>query len=179
MRLHLWACVALLTACGSESGQQQGEPKQLPIASGPPVAQEKPAAPEATAKGPRWENIVSPNGMALRLTDPNGRLLLSLTCAKQPRRLIVNAPGFTPVGSEDRFALGLGEEPVTLVADLEGQGPPPGVTAKGPVPPNLSDLLEGAKQVSGLYGNQRIGPHPPPPPALAEAFDKSCSGSDQ
>jgi hypothetical protein len=110
------------------------------------------------------------------LTEPGGRLLLSLFCLETPSRLAVSAPGFLPIGSEDRFSLGLGNEPVTLVADPTRQAKG-GVTGEGAVPDNFAETLRAAAQVSALYGTQRIGPFPAPDEALKEALVQSCAAS--
>ncbi len=124
--------------------------------------------------GAAWESAASGEGTALRLTAADGSLLLSIACLGTPAQLVVSAPGLKPIGSEDRFSLGLGEEPVTLVADPTRQGKG-GVTAEGAVPAGFDELLEEAKQVSALYGSQRIGPHPAPIEALKEALAKACA----
>jgi hypothetical protein len=108
--------------------------------------------------------------MELRLVE-RGDARMEVACLASPARLTVEVPGFTAIGSEDRFSLGLGEEPVTLVADLSR---PNGVAAEGPIPANLEALLRNAGQVTALYGTQRIGPVEPPPPQLIDAFAEAC-----
>lgn len=171
------AFFALLAGCGSES-PKGGEPADLPQPSGPPVAQQVDSVPSSAPQsgGPTWESAASGEGTALRLTEPGGALLLSIACLGSPARLVVTAPGFSPIGSEDRFALGLGEEPVTLVADPTRQTQA-GVTAEGAVPEGFEALLDRTKEVSALYGTQRVGPVPAPAEALAESLAKSCAAS--
>ena len=167
----------LLGACGSEA-PQANEAVDLPEPSGPPLAQQIDAAP-ASAPNPGeggWESVASGEGIALRFVAPGGKLLLSIACLGMRQQLVAAAPGFSPIGSEDRFSLGLGQEPVTLVADPTRQAAG-GVTAEGGVPPNFEDLLEDAEQVSALYGTQSVGPLPAPAKALREALAKSCTGS--
>jgi hypothetical protein len=168
-----FAVFLLLAACG---GAPQGENVvEVPEPSGPPVAQQvddgaRPLPPQTASA---WESAASGEGMSLRLVAPDGKLLLTIGCLGSPPRLAVTAPAFTPIGSEDRFSLGFGAEPIALVADLGRRGGS-GVAASGAAPENLPELLEKAGQVSALYGNQRVGPVPAPPPQLKDAFGKSC-----
>jgi hypothetical protein len=160
----------LLAACGPEP--QPRQPDTLPTPSGAPLAQQaspqpREARPPVTAV---WESAERRGGTALRLTEGD-RSSLELACIGRPARMIVRAPGFKVIESEDRFSLGLGDEPVTLAADLRRRN---GVTADAAIPENISDLLREAKQVSARYGNQRIGPAPPPSPELARAFGEAC-----
>jgi hypothetical protein len=87
-------------------------------------------------------------------------------------RLVVSVPSFKAIGSEDRFALALGREPVTLVADPTQ--PKSGVTAEGAVPESLKGLLEKTESIGAHYGNQQVGPLPAPPKALVEALARGC-----
>ena len=164
--------IALLTLAlaGCDAEPQPAQPDTLPTPSGPPVAQQAPQPSQPPLPiGPQWESAVRGEGMALRLVEA-GRLRMEIACLP-PARLAVNVPGFTTIGSEDRFSLGLGNEPVTLVADLSAEN---GVAAEGPVPDNLEGLLEGADQVTALYGTQQVGPVGPPPPQLVDAFTDAC-----
>jgi hypothetical protein len=173
MRFILPVC--LLTACGSVSEAPDNKP-DMPVPSGPPVVQQvdemEPVAPPTT--GQAWESVASGGGTALRLTEPDGNVLMSIACLSGPRRLVVTVPSFAAVGSEDRFSFGIDREPVTLVADPTEQRPP-GVTGEGAVPENFGDLIEGSKRISANYGNQKAGPHPAPPAELRKALVKACS----
>lgn len=169
------ALLGALAACGSEAPRGENGNIGVPTPSGPPVAQQIDAAPpptEGAMGGPRWESISSGEGTALRLTASDGTPTMSIACLGKPRRLVVTVPSFEPIGSEDRFSLGFGQEPVTLVADPKRQKGP-GVTAEGPPPQQA--LFEGAENVSALYGTQRIGPVPAPPEKLREMLVKSCA----
>lgn len=162
--------VLLLAGCGPEP--QPAQPDMLPTPSGPPLAQQAappPAQPAAPA-GPHWEGAVRGAATALRLVE-GGAVRMEMACLDAPARLAVEVPGFTVIASEDRFALGLGNEPVTLVADIERRE---GVAAEAPIPANLEDLLDAADQVTALYGTQRVGPVAPPPPRLVDAFAQAC-----
>lgn len=130
-----------------------------------PIAKEEP--------GPSWSSVASGEGTALRLSGADGMLRMTIACMGSPPVLRVSVPGFSPIGSEDRFALGIGDEPVTLVADPTRQ-PEPGVTAEGPPPPRLADWLAAADQVTALYGTQQVGPVAPPPPELGRSLAAAC-----
>jgi hypothetical protein len=165
-----------LAACGSPAAEKKQEGAvETPVPSGPPVAQQVDAAPPATpgAKlAPAWEAAASGDGTALRLTGADGGLMMSLACLSGPARLVATVPSFAPIGSEDRFSLGLGSEPVTLVADPTRQGDK-GVSAEGPAPDKA--LLEDAETVSALYGTQQLGPVPAPPKELKALLAKACT----
>jgi hypothetical protein len=149
----------------------------LPEPSGPPVVQQLERQDQAR-KGqvlpqPGWTSDRA--GGRLNLRDGGGTLLISLDCTARPSHLSVHVPGFSPIGSEDRFALGLGTEPVTLVADLGRGKSGTGVRAEGPVPERLESWLSAAREISALYGTQRSGPHPPPQAQLAASFASACA----
>ena len=166
----------LLASCGAaDEAPEADNVLELPIPSGPPVAQQVEAVRSSAPRQdyPAWESAASGEGTALRLTGAGGKLLLSIACLGSPARLAATAPGFTITGSEDRFSLGLGDEPVTLVADLSAAKA--GVTAEGIVPGGLAGLLAKAEQISALYGTQQIGPVAAPPEALKHALAKSCT----
>ena len=165
----LAAAFVLSSGCAREEPSAEPGGNELPQPSGPPVVQQaepekdKPSVDPAT---PAWRS----KGGALELIEA-GKTVLTIRC--ENNELIVNAPHFTPIGSEDRFAFGLGDEPVTMVADPTLQ-PGPGVTAETPVPDNFAAWWRGAGRISALYGTQRVGPHPAPEPALADDFLRSC-----
>lgn len=174
--MRLLPIFLLLAACGSPAEQKQEEEKvELPVPSGPPIVEPE-DVPDTSGDGaPRWESATGEGGTALRLVGKGGRLEMSLSCASAPKRLIVSVPGLSPIGSEERFSLALGQEPVTLVADPTRQ-PQPGVTAEGAVPADFGELLERAGRIGALYGTQRSGPHPAPPKPLRKALAEECGG---
>jgi hypothetical protein len=126
----------------------------------------------------RWESVASGEGYALRLSGPAPHdASFTISCLRGGR-LVVTVPAFEPIGSEDRFAFGLGEEPVTLVADPTRQTPGAGVVAEGPVPEDFAALIGAAQAVSALYGTQQAGPHAAPPDALKRELVAACTGPD-
>lgn len=175
--LHLLTAAAALalSACGNEPSPPPVEEDLVtPIPSGPPVVQQIEEEAEAVAStaqaAPGWEL----RDKALRLLAADGSLTMAIACPTGSQ-LRVSAPGFKAIGSEDRFSLGIGNEPVTLVApDPMRQSSGTGVTAEGPMPGNFFALLKGAQQVSAMYGSQQIGPVPAPAPALASGFAEAC-----
>ena len=117
-----------------------------------------------------WERAES--GAGLQLNNRDGTVRMSLACSGS--KLVVNVPSFTPIGSEDRFMLALGKEPVTLVADPTRQRSGTGVTAEGTAPQNLGGLLSGGPTVGALYGTQKIEADAPPSPELANQLASGC-----
>lgn len=168
----------LLAACAAEPQVEQNvraEPmegtKVIPEPSGPPVVQQAdPAAPSADGEAVRWTY----EGNVLRLLGPGRSLLMVLGCRQPGRQLLVHVPSFTPIASEDRLSLGLGEEPVTLVADLAPRSGNLGIIATGESPGNLEALLVGARQITALYGTQRAGPYPSLSADVASSFARTC-----
>lgn len=166
-RSSLVAALLLLAACGPAANDTNvSGAVQPPEPSGAP-APAAPAEPQA-----RWESSGDAQGASLRLVGADGRTTMSVRCESGPARLTVSVPSFTPIGSEDRFAFGVGDEPVTLVADPTRQQAG-GVTAEGQVPDDFADLLARARTMSALYGTQRVGPEPIPADRL-EAFAQGC-----
>ena len=175
MRL-LAAALLLSGGCGSQ--QKNDQVVEVPEPSGPPVAQQvdDTARPLPNPSAPAWESAASSEGMSLRLVQPDGKLVLSLACLGRPAQLVATVPSFTAIASEDRFSLGIGTEPVTLVADPTRQTRP-GLTAEGAVTEEVDRLFADADQVSAVYGSQQLGPYPAPNAALKEQFAETCQGS--
>ena len=164
--------VLLLAGCG-----QAGSPV-APEASDPvapevtdQVAQE---AGDPLADEPaQWDMQSSGEGTALVVDDNAGYTVLRLFCPAGSDKLLVNVPGFDPIGSEERLSFGQGGEVEALVADSSGDSARGGVTGEGPVPKNLEALLSG--RVSARYGAQVSGSYPAPPADLVTAFIGACS----
>jgi uncharacterized membrane protein len=171
------ATSTLVAACGSREADPASAPgndgQAAGAAAGAPPADTASAAPEAAGDGsaPGWDLQSSGEGVALVLAGPD-RPAMSLYCPAGGKRLLVNVPGFRPVGSEERLSFGSGSEVVALVADSRGDGQRGGVSGTGAVPEDLATLVGGS--VSASYGAQSSGPHPAPPAALASAFVSAC-----
>jgi hypothetical protein len=168
--------ILLLSACSAPSPEPAAnETADIPVPSGPPLVQQaEEEVPDTALDGaPRWESATGDGGTGLRFVGRSGALEMSIACMEAPKRLVVSVPSLTPIGSEERFSLALGEEPVTLVADPTRQKQ--GVIAAGAVPGNFGDLLQGAKEIGAMYGNQRIGPHPAPPKSLVHSLAQQCA----
>jgi hypothetical protein len=173
------SAIALLLLAGCGSQTKSDKVVEVPEPSGPPVAQQvdDTAQPLPKRSVPGWESAASGEGLALRLVEPDGKLVLSIACLGRPPRLVASVPSFTAIASEDRFSLGLGNDPVTLVADPTRQKPP-GITGEGAVTEEFDRLFDGADQISAVYGRQQVGPHPAPQAALKEQFAKACQGGN-
>jgi len=162
MRLLIIA-VLLLASCGRPDSPVAPESSVLvaPETSNPPAA--NPA---------QWDMQSSGEGTALVVNDNAGKTVLRIFCPAGTGKLLVNVPGFEPVGSEERLSFGQGGEAEALVADSSGDSTRGGVTGEGPVPQTLGTLLSG--EVSASYGSQVSGPHPAPPANLVAAFVGAC-----
>ena len=175
-RLGLIAAAALaLAGCGSREDAADAPPAA--IAEGPNAAQ--PAAGPSKAEGEsgaagRWDLQSSGEGVALALLPAQGLATIRLFCPAGGNRLIVNVPGFRPIGSEERLSFGSGGEVVALVADVRGDAQRGGVSGTGAVPGTLAALVGGP--LSASYGAQTSGPHPAPPQNLTRAFVAACGG---
>lgn len=166
------ATSTLVAACGSRDPGPALAPANE---SGAPAAEaEAPAAaaePSGEAKAAAWDLQSSGEGVALVLAGRD-RPALRLFCPAGGKRLVVNVPGFRPIGSEERLSFGSGGDAAALVADSRGDRQRGGVTGTGEVPKALAALVGGP--VSASYGAQRSGPHPAPPRALSSAFVAAC-----
>lgn len=158
----------LVAACGSGDPGPANE-SLAPAANA--VAPAAAASPAAEAAAAAWDLQSSGEGVALVLAGPD-RPAIRLFCPVGAKRLLVNVPGFRPIGSEDRLSFGSGGEAAALVADSRGDRQRGGVTGTGEVPAALAALVGGP--VSASYGAQRSGPHPAPPRALSSAFAAAC-----
>ncbi|MBA3677353.1 MAG: hypothetical protein H0W74_08120 [Sphingosinicella sp.] len=176
----LIAALTILSACGERPVPATNDAAALPEPSGPPIVQQVERQDDASSKrdqGVRWESQAEKDGPALHLLKADGSRLISIACLSSPAILRVRVPGFSPIASEDRFAFGLGDEPVTLVANPSSQKKGEGVTGEAPIPRDFSQLLTNAKQMSALYGTQLVGPHDPPPSGLLDKFGSACAAT--
>lgn len=165
------ATSTLMASCGRSGADG---PAAAPAnQSGISPAQGPAAAAKTSGEGPApaWDLQSSGEGVALVLGGPD-RPAIRLFCPAGGTRLLVNVPGFRPIGSEERLSFGSGRESAALVADSRGDRQRGGVTGAGEVPETLAALVRGP--VSASYGAQRSGPHPAPPRALSDAFVSAC-----
>lgn len=117
----------------------------------------------ACAAGPAWQVAADGGRIA---TDA-----LALEC-RPDGTLLAEAPGLTPVASNEEFSIGTAEDAWLLVAAVTGTTGP-GVTAAGAIPPDFLASLEATGTVSALYGTATIGPIAIPAP-VAAAFAARC-----
>ena len=120
-----------------------------------------------------WDLQSSGEGTALVVVDSSERIALRFFCPADSNKVLLNVPGFDPIGSEERLSFGQGGVVEALVADPSGDPARGGVTGEGVIPANLVILLSG--QVVASYGAQARGPYPEPPAGLVSAFAAACS----
>lgn len=169
MRYHhlIIISVIFLGACDRQEDAQDSAEVQA-TQTGAPVS----ATDEAPAV--QWSLQTDLKGAELALKSRSGARIVMLSCPSGEKRLLLNVPGFTAIGSEERMSFGSGGEVEALVADFRGDRQRGGVTAEGAVPPNFALLIGGP--VSAIYGTQTTGPHPAIPRDMAKAFVAACIG---
>ena len=118
-----------------------------------------------------WDLVSSGEGVAL-VFPASGVTSIRLFCPAGQNRFLINVLSFRPTASEERLTFGSGNAAEAFVADTRGDQERGGVGATGPVPRDLTTLIDGP--VSASYGAQRIGPHPAPLKALAGDFIAAC-----
>lgn len=172
--LLLVLLTVVLAACTPPASETPADHTEIepPQPSGPPAPDNLPEAITTPAAAPAWEMITSGEGVTLRY-DQDGKPVMSIACLTQPSRLIAQGPSIERIASEERLSLGIGEEAVTLVAELGRAGP--GVTGEGAAPPELQRLLDAAGQVSLVYGARTIGPVPAPADEQKKALAEACA----
>jgi uncharacterized membrane protein len=167
----LLAATLLLAACGGDEAAEA--PAEADDAADPAaIATQSPDddAPSQAAGG--WDLVASGEGSAL-VHPASGRAAIRLFCPSDNNTILVNVPGFRPVGSEERMTFGSGGEAHTLVADTRGDRQRGGVSGSGAVPGNLAALLGGPVAVN--HGAQNAGPYPAPPAGLVRSFVAACN----
>ena len=164
------ASLLLLAACDGAADAPAEPTNGAANVAAPPA----PGARAQPPSGARWDLQSSGEGAALALLSASGGTTVRLFCPSRANRLLVNVPGFRPVGSEERLSFGSGGDVVALVADSRGDAARGGVTGSGEVPGNLAALIVGPVAVN--YGAQNSGPHPAPPNNLAAEFVSACAG---
>jgi uncharacterized membrane protein len=167
----LLAVTLMLAACG---GDEAGEaPREADDAGDPAaIATQSPDGdvPDQAAGG--WDLQSSGEGAAL-VYPASGSTAVRLFCPSASNTILVNVPGFRPVGSEERMTFGSGGNAHTLVADTRGDRQRGGVSGTGAVPGNLAALLGGPVSVN--HGSQDAGPFPAPPAGLVRGFVTACN----
>lgn len=159
--------VILLAGCGGAT-----QPAATDVHAEPRQATRHEAPGQPPVKQADWDLQSSGEGAALVMSGAEGRTELRLFCPAGTGSWLVNAPGFNPIGSEERFSMGHGANVATLVADPGGDPARGGVTGQGPIPEDLRGLL--SAPVSASYGAQISGPHAAPSPELLAAFVDAC-----
>ena len=160
--------MVLLGACGREEEARQSSESPT-METRAPVS----ATTDATIRsGPAWSLKPGATSTELVLQSRTSARIISFSCPSNERRLQINVPAFTAIGSEDRLSFGTDGEVEALVADIRGDRQRGGVSAEGAVPSNLAILIGG--RVSAGYGTQRSGPHPVIPQDMATAFVAAC-----
>lgn len=156
---------ALLAALFGVAACSSPEATEPAGASHRPVAQDSPTW-RATEKA-------GGSGSSLAFSDASGEAL-RLSCVRSPATLFAYAERLQPIASEERFSLGLDDDPVVLVADLLGRVER-GVEASAPLTAELAGRLQSAAAVGVSYGAQAIGPVPlAADPAAWDRFVATC-----
>lgn len=164
----------LLAGCGGRDNGSAGAPGNEAVAPVSNAVEASPAlaTPAAPGAPARWALQSNAEGAALALLPASGGTTIRLFCPSAQKRLLVNVPGFKPIGSEERLSFGGGGEVVALVADTRGDTRRGGVSGTGELPAGLAALLKGP--ISASYGAQSSGPHPAPPESAVELFTATC-----
>jgi uncharacterized membrane protein len=175
MRRFAAIAALLLAACGGSGDAPPPEAKAQAGNAAPASVQPK-AAPAASSThksaAARWTLQARGEGSSLALVSVTGATTMRLFCPAGGGRLLVNVPGFRPIGSEERLSFGSGGNVTALVADTRGDRLRGGVSGTGAVPGDFGALIAGP--VSASYGAQVSGPHPAPARELASAFVGAC-----
>jgi hypothetical protein len=156
----LTAALLGLVACGPEAPRPAAPDAPRAPATPPPPA--SPAAPSPALAS------------RLVLVDASGAPALHLSCGDRAGGLVIHAPAFEPIASEERLTLGAGDEAFAFVADLEAPGP--GVTGGGVAEADLFVRMARGEPVRAVYGAQTAGPLRAETPAALRAFVAGCGG---
>ncbi|HEX2561540.1 hypothetical protein [Phenylobacterium sp.] len=135
-------------------------------------AEEVTTAPAPNDEGPWRLEASATAGSALVFSDGDGIERLRLVCRRGPAEFVAQAADVQPIGSEERFTLGVGETLFTLVADVSSGLP--FVEAKAPLSPALIAALGSGQPIAANYGATNLGPHPPPQREVRDAFIRAC-----
>lgn len=119
-----------------------------------------------------WNASVTNVGAGLVLSA-NGMELIRMACVRDSREMTVEVPSFRSIASEERLSFGLDDEPYGFVAQVTPP-PPRGMFATRPIEEAFLTDLEGAQQISAIYGSQPIGPFRAPDADQLEVFVGGC-----
>lgn len=170
--IALIAVVTLLVSCGDPEGAASGPPSDTALASS--VAPRSPQPSEAASdRLARWVLEPSDKETALVLFGPDETATMRLVCPAGKSQLLVNVPGFSPIGSEERLSFGGDGDATTLVANTDGDPERGGISGVGEIPNNLAALA--GKPLSASYGAQKSGPHFAPPRQMFRTFVTACT----
>lgn len=137
---------------------------------------EAPGAPgggEETA-APGWDGFGEGADYALTFWDEAGAPMVSMRCVGEPRMFEVEMHTVAPIASEERLGFGLGDEAITMVADVAHSSGH--VVASIAYGADIAEALRAAPDVSASYGADSYGPVSPPSAEDAEALIASCEG---
>ncbi|MDT9600020.1 COG3650 family protein [Sphingosinicella rhizophila] len=176
MRFVPAAAILLSLGACSDQGPETDLPSNVAAEAPPPSASNLAgSAGGGKTESARWDVQSSGEGTALALVPADGKTVIRMFCEAARGSILVNVPGFAPIGSEERMSFGSGGEVVALVADPHGDVQRGGVSGSGPVPARLGEIVGGGP--AATYGAQKSGPHPPPPSDMVRAFVAACKDS--
>ena len=178
MRYALGIMVAAaLAGCsgGDDDAEERGTQTSEEMVTRPELTADRPIPTEPTG----WiKGAGGPASESLSYSDGTGGLLLSLACLADPARLQVTAPRLTPIESEERLTLGVGDRLAVMVAGpatrLGGSGS--GVTAEAPLDANLVAAMSGG-DFAVSYGADIIEIDQPPADDLLTSFANGCEAA--
>lgn len=161
MRTAALALTALLLAgCGPDAPEPKSAPEVAPAAAPDP-------------KG--WAFAIGKNSVELAWmteTMPGGSPL-RLVCARGGG-IMVEAATLTPVASEERLSVGVGHEPLALVAVAAETPHGPVIRATGAADESFLAALDAGGPITVSYGAQHYGPLASPGEAMRRAFAVTC-----
>ena len=164
----------LLVACGSGAPSPDASNKSAVVNADKAIdPAPSPGKTSVVETSSRWTVQSNSDGATLALAESGGKAVVRLLCPVGARTLVVNIPGFRPIGSEERLSFGSGSQVEALVADTKGDRTRGGVTATGALPADLERLIAGP--ISARYGAQSSGPHDAPSKDLVREFVAACS----
>lgn len=165
--------VVMLASCGKPQDAADTPPSTTASAASPsPASSISPQPDSGPDSAERWSLQPDGRGVVLALLRADKSAVVRLLCPAGEDRLLVNVPGFRPIGNEERLSFGSGGDAVALVADTRGDAERGGVTGAGRIPGNLAALV--GDRLLASYGAQSSGPHPAPAQNLSRAFVTAC-----